>query len=112
MFGVRKSFIKQVVSVLAEVTASWGRHNEQLILRCHNQQMELLMLNQQALDDLTARIKAMEPKVDALEAAQQPPLDATALTAEVATLEAQFAANPVTAPADGSAPSGSTPAAA
>lgn len=45
------------------------------------------MLTQAKIDELTARIKALEPKVAAIEAAEQPPVDATALDAELTTLE-------------------------
>jgi hypothetical protein len=61
------------------------------------------MLDQATIDSLTARIKALEPKVAALEAAQQPPVDATALEAEVTKLEAQFPAD--TAAGNGTATS-------
>jgi DNA-binding GntR family transcriptional regulator len=45
------------------------------------------MLTQEKIDALTARIKALEPKVAQLEANQQPPVDSAALEAELTTLE-------------------------
>lgn len=100
-FNRKRNPLWSIFVSVSELIAAWGSANYHQTKRSTEELKELLMLNQAKLDELTARLKALEPKIDALEATQSQPVDATALEAEVAAVEAKFAAPAApTPPAD------------